>query len=57
LPQGLLKKIQFQLLLADLALQSHDPLARCPKIGHSLRLHDRINLNRPQYFVRAVRWP
>jgi hypothetical protein len=33
LPQGLLKKIQFNLLLADLAFQLADALARALQIG------------------------
>jgi hypothetical protein len=56
-PQGLSKKIQFQLLLADLALQHDHPLARRRKIRHPLRLYDRVDLDRPEYLVWPVRWP
>jgi hypothetical protein len=38
LPQGLLKKIQFNLLLADLALQFADALARRRKILGRLKI-------------------
>jgi hypothetical protein len=38
LPQGLLKKIQFNLLLADLALQLADPPARRRKILARLKI-------------------
>jgi hypothetical protein len=53
-PQGLLKKIQFQLLLAELALQRNDSLARSRKIPHPLCLHGRINLNRSRSLERAM---
>jgi hypothetical protein len=38
LPQGLPKKIQFQLLTADLALQITNALARCRKISRTIEL-------------------
>jgi hypothetical protein len=51
------KKIQFQLLLADLALQRYYSLACGRKIRHPLRPHHRINFNRPRHLVRPVRRP
>jgi hypothetical protein len=38
LPQGLSKKIQFQLLLADLALQRRDPLLSRPRPWFARRI-------------------
>jgi hypothetical protein len=46
LPQGLLKKIQFNLLLADLALQFADALARRRKILGRLKIEHSRALSR-----------
>jgi hypothetical protein len=46
LPQGLLKKIQFNLLLADLALQLADALARRRKILGRLKIERSKSLAR-----------
>jgi len=47
LPQGLLKKIQFNLLLAHLALQLADTLARRRKILGRLEIEHSHALSRP----------
>jgi hypothetical protein len=51
LPQGLPKKIQFQLLLADLAFQLAHALARARKIIH------RRQLGCPKILPRATGRP
>jgi hypothetical protein len=57
LPQGLPKKIEFQLLLADLAFQIADALASRRKILHSLRLGRRISLRRAKELARPAGRP
>jgi hypothetical protein len=47
LPQGSSKKIQFYLLLADLALELADPLARRRKILRRLKIKQSLALARP----------
>jgi len=48
LPQGLLKKIQFNLLLADLAFQLADALARRREIPA------RLKIERPKSLARST---
>jgi hypothetical protein len=57
LPQGLPKKIQFHLLLADLALQLGDAFARGRNILHPPGLRLRGKLGRPWDLPRATRRP
>src|SRR5579872_623405 len=47
MPQGLPKKIQFNLLLADLAFQLTDALARCRKILARLKIEHAKPFARP----------
>jgi hypothetical protein len=58
LPQGLPKKIQFHLLLADLALQLANPLASGRKILARLKIEHPKSLarstGRPQRFRAAL---
>jgi hypothetical protein len=51
LPQGLPKKIQFNLLLTDLAFQIANALARRRKV------RGRRNLARPKILARSTRRP
>jgi hypothetical protein len=51
LPQGLPKKIKFQLLPADLALKFADPLARRRKVVRAL------NIENPSSLTRTARRP
>jgi hypothetical protein len=51
LPQGSLKKIEFDLLLTDLALKLADALARRHKILARLKIED------PKSFARPARRP
>jgi hypothetical protein len=55
LPQGLPKKIQFNLLLADLALQLADPLARRRKILGRLKIERPKSLARPTGRPQSLR--
>jgi hypothetical protein len=47
LPQGCAKKIELQLLLADLALQPTDALARRRKVVRALKIERPMTLTRP----------
>jgi hypothetical protein len=51
LPQGLPKKIQFHLLLADLAFQRADPFARRRKVVA------RLSIEHPKTLARSTRRP
>jgi hypothetical protein len=55
LPQGLPKKIQFHLLLADLALQVADALASRLEILHSHRLCGGVDFGRTKHLARSAR--
>jgi hypothetical protein len=57
LPQGLPKKIEFHLLLADLALQRGDAVARSRDILHLPGLHLRRKLDSPWDLPRATGRP
>jgi hypothetical protein len=57
LPQGLLKKIEFYLLLADLALELDDAFARGGDILHPRGPRLRAKLDRPWDLPRATGWP
>jgi hypothetical protein len=54
LPQGLLKKIEFDLLLTDLALELDDAFARGRDILHPRGLRLRAKLDRPWGLPRAT---
>jgi hypothetical protein len=57
LPQGLLKKIEFNLLLADLALQRRDAFMRRPEIRSPRRLRLGRKLDYPCDLPRATGRP
>jgi hypothetical protein len=57
LPQGSSKKIEFNLLLADLAFQLGYPIASRSNIFHPYRMHRSVYLCRPSQLARPTRSP
>jgi hypothetical protein len=56
-PQGLSKKIEFQLLLADLAFQLGDPITSRSEIFQPNRRRWSVRSHRPAQLVRPTRPP